>query len=354
VRAKEFTEKIPPLKFYSGVTDSHSGQTNGVLWAYDPTKYKGGFDLKQVEGPGIYGYIEWVSYQGETQIQMIEVLSEFRRKSVGSQMVKALKDSTSDKVVWSGTTDDGEKLRKAVGEAPIGDVYVDNSIDDYTKPDAKLLRRPDHEERIRKAFSKTPFTIDLIFQPHSVLTKHKDTSTFGNDDPDGAAAKLAKLIKKQRGTTQFGPSELPKRKKGVITLQLGANMSDKSDWMPLTPWIIAHKLGHSIQDKTNDDGQFLYDEYEMIINTVSVLQPHHFTFKSARNDRKKSLDAFEFFPELMAEYLIKGKITLDTAEIDHTFERQEDAPSGKDIEKKINYMYKTLLQQCVGHAFIGV
>jgi len=115
MRIFEFDQKeIPSLKFYSGVTDSHSGQTNGVLWAYDPTKYQRGFDAKQVEGPGIYGYIEWVSYQGETQIQMIEVLPEFRRKSIGSQMVKALNGSTSDNVVWSGTTDDGENLRKSI------------------------------------------------------------------------------------------------------------------------------------------------------------------------------------------------------------------------------------------------
>lgn len=112
-----YESEIPSLSFYNGVTDSHSGQTNGTLWAYDKTKYPDGFDLKQVDGPGIYGYIDWVNYQNDLQIQMIETLSNYRRHGIGTQMVNELKRYAKEnncQLVWSNTTSDGEALKQSL------------------------------------------------------------------------------------------------------------------------------------------------------------------------------------------------------------------------------------------------
>lgn len=114
------------LSFYNGTTDSYSGQSNGTLWAYDKSKYPGGFDLRQVKGPGIYGYVDWVLYQGELQIQMIEVHEDFRRQGIATKMHNWLQhwaDQEGYELIWSNMTPDGAALKKSLDE----DIYRSNS-----------------------------------------------------------------------------------------------------------------------------------------------------------------------------------------------------------------------------------
>lgn len=114
------------LSFYNGITDSYSGQSNGTLWAYDKSKYPHGFDLQQIKGPGIYGYVDWVVYQGELQIQMIEVHEGFRRQGIATKMHNWLQqwaDQEGYELIWSNTTPDGAALKKSLDE----DVYRSNS-----------------------------------------------------------------------------------------------------------------------------------------------------------------------------------------------------------------------------------
>lgn len=128
MRLFEFAS-VDDLSFYNGTTDSYQGQINGVLWAYDKSKYPSGFDLKQVEGPGIFGYIEWSMYKDEIQIDMIEVLDSYRRMGIAKRMVQELQQTTDKPLVWSTTTDSGEKLRTSMqNEAVRQDVHGKNIV----------------------------------------------------------------------------------------------------------------------------------------------------------------------------------------------------------------------------------
>lgn len=93
----ELTENI---SFREETTGYHHGQLDGVLWAYS--------DNIPI------GYIEWSKYQDETQIQMIEVKDSYRRKGIGTALVREL-ERTHDKVVWSMMTPDGSELYKSMG-----------------------------------------------------------------------------------------------------------------------------------------------------------------------------------------------------------------------------------------------
>lgn len=98
------------IKFYNNVHGFHHDQTDGTLYAYDPTKYPHGFDLKP---GGVYGYLDWASFGGEVWIQMVEVFEGYKRMGIATAMVNELKKE-NDSIQWSGTTDSGEKLRKSI------------------------------------------------------------------------------------------------------------------------------------------------------------------------------------------------------------------------------------------------
>jgi len=115
MRAVEIFENNLPenIRFYNNAHSAYSGQVDGTLWAYNPEKYPGGFD-PSVNVGGVYGYLDWASYEGTTQIQMIEVAERYQRKGIATAMYRELEKESKEPIVWSGTTDPGEALRNAI------------------------------------------------------------------------------------------------------------------------------------------------------------------------------------------------------------------------------------------------
>lgn len=71
--------KSPIAKIENHVTESYSGQINGILIAMD-------------ENRQLLGHIEWTQFEGKLSVSMIEVEKEHRRKGIATAMWKALKD----------------------------------------------------------------------------------------------------------------------------------------------------------------------------------------------------------------------------------------------------------------------
>jgi len=96
------------MKFYDGVRDSYKDEVYGTLLAYKP-----GLDWDNPQPGYVYGKIDWSKYDGVTKIDWIRVADKFKRKGVGTAMVKEL-ERLHDRVEWSLTTPEGEALRKSI------------------------------------------------------------------------------------------------------------------------------------------------------------------------------------------------------------------------------------------------
>lgn len=119
----------------------------------------------------------------------------------------------------------------------------------------------------------------------------------------------------------------------IIKLVLLSNLSPYHQKLPITGWIIGHKIGHTIQDyymnrRTINKSMSIIDYsiykidniiYNTLYDTTDTLDNlfhykldlngvKHLTMNSARNNL--ITNTFEIFPELLTQYLINGKITL--------------------------------------------
>lgn len=195
-------------------------------------------------------------------------------------------------------------------EAPITDFQIldqtDKPVASFDDRDTKLLRTNRVPYRFIKAFEKTPHNFQVMIVRNSNQRHDGDiTDTLGVIDA-GIHDHYDHFGLDVRGES------------GTIRVILLGNISP-TDKIPITPWILAHKIGHSFQDvgSTVD-----YPNISNIVKRIDTLtgntspyemfEPHprildQMTVRSARSGR---LVVSEVFPELVAQYLITGRVTL--------------------------------------------
>jgi hypothetical protein len=131
--------------------------------------------------------------------------------------------------------------------------------------------------------------------------------------------------------------------------------------IPMTAWILAHKLGHSLQDHfVMVYERDAYDKIERLLHRIFKMTdfiakpndldnldtdslPHVGIYDkmTSRAARKGQMTGpFEVFPELMAQYLIKGYIELQNTD--------------QRAIRILNNMMKAILDQLVGKVFLEV
>ena len=228
------------------------------------------------------------------------------------------------------------RLIEFIIEAPLGDIetYGDFEPDldplithpsvpghiSIDNPSKKLLTGD--LKKYRDAFSKTPFTFNFYFYSRS---ESADESTYHQ-------------IKKEinKSIELKGPND--------INIIMTNNVTTKDDYMPMTPWILAHRIAHvfmmpaknkkgEISDRefgdldeqlmtllmkiTNlynprpmaqysDDHAFSQDHSTK--HWLDQLWPYIGTMKTARRG-KVLASSLDFGAELMAQYLITGAVT---------------------------------------------
>jgi hypothetical protein len=200
-----------------------------------------------------------------------------------------------------------------IKEAPIEDISHignPNTATNFTKPEIKMLQTKKYENRLRNAFKNTPFVFDIVFDYH----KDFDASFDDDNYNTGAFIPDNKIIDVYR---QDRYSDLIKGKPGVITFISQGNLSP-SNRIPMTPWILAHKIAHAIDDNTKYKNFIVSNKLSNILmnynrdhNTMS--HEHNvfdsiFSFKSWKNNRDQLFRLKEIDTELVTLYLIKGKI----------------------------------------------
>lgn len=112
--------------------DAHHGQIDMLMQA--------------VRGELTVGTIRYSIFEGRPHISMIEVLEDYRRQSIATQMLRYLQGQyPNEEIVWGYLTEDGSALYQAVvDEQPNPDyLRVQNDLEDITREFDAYVRRLD-------------------------------------------------------------------------------------------------------------------------------------------------------------------------------------------------------------------
>lgn len=112
--------------------DAHHGQIDMLMQA--------------VRGELTVGTIRYSIFEGRPHISMIEVLEDYRRQSIATQMLRYLQGQyPNEEIVWGYLTEDGSALCQAVvDEQPNPDyLRVQNDLEDITREFDAYVRRLD-------------------------------------------------------------------------------------------------------------------------------------------------------------------------------------------------------------------
>lgn len=207
-----------------------------------------------------------------------------------------------------------------LSEAPIQDLKFigDTDFEDRkfghtsmpTKRDVAPITNPKGFEKIINAFKKTPFYFNFYIMKKDAYNAHKHLD------------QLDSIIT---------------NKKNSITFIVTNNATSERKYVPLTSWILAHRLGHALQirdlpvhgklfNKMNNKFQEQFmgimddpKEYKKLGTGAALaffqdLEDKEFAFKmfTMRSARIKQLNnPLDYFPELFAQYLMTGQVTFN-------------------------------------------
>lgn len=247
------------------------------------------------------------------------------------------------------------KLIDIIVEAPIQDIELTGSPwragkpfakgTSFSKADRGILQSTKGIAKIVKAFQKTPYDFEIFF----VNTQRSNADKVDdNENVDDFALKVKAGVHDDYG--------IIKGKPGVIRAAILGNLSPIDAKMPMTAWTLAHKIAHAFQDQIIN---YPHADVERRVQTIldllsEVVAPGRgtrytahdsryadkaltdiMTMKSARTGKLDN--EFEAFAELLAQYLITGKIKLDVEGADEPIMQVNAAINDlfKSVEGKV-------------------
>lgn len=207
-------------------------------------------------------------------------------------------------------------LFEALTETPIGDILyygdmskpgsLDYQGEEPTGAPRKLVQKPAYQHALRRFFDKCPVEIDVGFANSTKLT--------GRFGPDGLMT--ADEAEEQLGFQIFINPD-------AVNIVYTTNRGD--DAVPLTPWIVAHRLSHALAIA---DGKNFDDEWDKWVSTTeeiarSLIVPLGErkiyppgkaaaallgTTKMARDNKVSTVG--EWFHDSFAQYILTGDIKI--------------------------------------------
>lgn len=227
--------------------------------------------------------------------------------------------------------------RQGVAEAPLADYQP---LGDFNKPgpfrgaDKKLIPHPVNQLKAQKFFEKTPFDFRLFFSNISGTGKY---SEYGVMDPE-----TVKIIFGDAGEQIVTDHE------NAITVVYVGNSGDSK--VMLTPWMMAHRLGHAIQSgtrgratnqqhpwKAGEDHFFgqvnsMLEQYygksgQRGGNLKFELTPEYNALFNAMGTQRSSRSGeirrpYEFLYEIFAQYLGTGTVSFNALPVNLGYGRQ--------------------------------
>lgn len=231
----------------------------------------------------------------------------------------------------------------------------------FRKKDRKLLMNPKAVQKIKKKWEKTPFDFNIYLLQVAALNK-PEYREYGRVDPGTSVSTAIRLalggssLEKLEDFPVGSPERvmmiknsplLPNMEDGITILFNGNYGADK---VPLTAWMMAHRISHAVARPSGGYTGKRTPEYQKFIDSVNymfkeIVKPYGAgenlsmyspwptgggyrdygkqasaertyayianqigTMKSARDNRIDRVT--EFYHELFAQYLLTGKITF--------------------------------------------
>lgn len=238
-------------------------------------------------------------------------------------------------------------------EAPVRDFEVDPSVNQYYhgtwgRRDQAMLGNPKMADIATKRI-KTAIPIDMHFagviqmdRSQKWMSSHSQnvgrmTDTFRQVLQDESGVSTAKAV-----SQKWGVDIVPA--KDAITVLYMSNTNDVQSAIPITPWIMTHRLGHSLEDaaRAGQLGPDARGAEDILTNSVvngldddedSYLHQPITPFLTMKSATTHKLDEGEANPEMIAQYLHSGRVRLARAV----------APSGNLMWKMSNGLYADVI-----------
>lgn len=222
-------------------------------------------------------------------------------------------------------------LVEILNEAPISNIELwgeeGKSFDDgttFSKTDTKLLSSEKGRAKIIRAFKKTPFNFEVIFL---------NSTAFDANRPSANSEIDTHIYK--NGVGIHDEYQDIKGKPGIIRVLMLGNLSLLDGKIPMTGWILAHKIGHSFQDSSPKFKDLRVLGAELLDAMYTEQNPFPLTSRSA----EFITNEYEVFPEMVAQYLVTGKVTINSPKraVQQLVDRfnQELTQTFKSLEGKV-------------------
>ena len=215
---------------------------------------------------------------------------------------------------------------RSLTEAPIGDITHHGDMNTpgtldwrYTdEPDNKtrrMVNSPAHQFAVRRVFQNAPIIIDIAY-----CNAKSENTTPDNKELDAISGKWVSR-EELLASIGFDVKSNPK----ALTFMISNNFGDKA--VPLTPWMIAHRMSHAIEEAgRNAKNGDVWDDVDGTFRDVArtLIEPMGETKRygdpadvaralgttSAFRDTPKSGRWGEWYHEAFAQYLLQGHIRL--------------------------------------------
>lgn len=221
------------------------------------------------------------------------------------------------------------KINKQINEMALG-TY--RTIGDFTKPitfegpDHKIATHPGFLRKLEKFFSRTEY----IFNFYMI---NKEIIKIDDKEVSSKRLKIGEIDKKFANKLLFyndGKNEINefnKKVDGSITIIFLGNYGD--DKVMLTPWIIAHRIGHTIYDEADENNEFgkIIEQFYFLIEKL-LKQNYNYNLDqydlgtlrdvfellgTQKSSRDKKLERpLEFFHECFAQYILKKQVIFNS------------------------------------------
>lgn len=216
------------------------------------------------------------------------------------------------------------KITEVITEAPLTD-YVPMHMDQgrrFNPVDRRLVTHPTTQTKAIRFFNQSPFKFRLFFNGAPGLRKYQESGAYSPEDIKNIFPQEADKI-------------LNNYQDSINVIFVGNFGADK---VIMTPWIMAHRLGHAIQVTTRNEGtntwtdaetyffkqinyilQNFYNlpiQYENLSSVIWGYRPQYTALFNKIGTQKSSREnkinrPYEFFYELFAQYIKDGKVTLN-------------------------------------------
>lgn len=239
-------------------------------------------------------------------------------------------------------------IRLTLTEAPIGDIHHIGNWDknsSFRASDRAIVRNPVIIQKMRQRFGATTFDFQIFFVNSPEANKHTEV---GQVDWEWLGREMPNTCQELRRLTDLGQGIKEDSINIVFTNNKGAQR------VPMTPWIMAHRIGHVLRRAYGRNGQshgsgYAYREAEnyLIQGTSDILEYDYGqtqwkartdldlstfgngergaarqkqmlyksfwsqigTFRSAREQKLR--EYFEMLNELIAQYITTGGIKFN-------------------------------------------